>query len=57
MAKKRKQVFEADRKMELRLRLAMKQVADTERDLPVKLDSNLPARDVVDRLIDRVQGL
>lgn len=57
MAKKRKQVFEADRKMELRVRLAIKRAEESSKDLPMQLESSPPAREVLDRLINRVQRL
>ncbi|MGA9531896.1 MAG: hypothetical protein WBR18_04200 [Anaerolineales bacterium] len=57
MAKKRKQVFESDRKMELRLRLAVKRASESSRELPMQLDSSPPPREILDRLIHRVQHL
>lgn len=57
MAKKRKQVFESDRKMELRVRLAIKQAGESSREVPMQLDASPPPREILDRLIQRVQHL
>lgn len=58
MAKKKKRLFEYDRRMELRLRLAAKRAGE-----PL-LSGNqggllieLPEKDLLDRLIDRVRRL
>jgi hypothetical protein len=58
MAKKQKGVFEADRKMELRLRLAAKRAAESERSPKQKpLAIEIPELETVSRLINRVQAL
>lgn len=57
MNKKAKDLFESDRRMELRVRLAIKRVEETGRDRAISLDSPLPPRELVDRLIDRVRRL
>lgn len=58
MAKnKDKRVFEKDRKMELRLRLALSQVGETGQDKPSRLESSAPEQELVTRLIQRVQSL
>ena len=58
MAKKKKGVFEADRKMELRMRLAAKQAArlayaGPKGNLPVEV----PELELLNRIIDRVRHL
>ena len=58
MAKKQKGVFEADRKMELRLRLAAKRAAASERSTKQKpLAVEIPEMETVSRLINKVQAL
>jgi hypothetical protein len=58
MAKKKKGVFEADRKMELRLRLAAKRAAERETSSENRrLVIDIPELDTVSRLIDKVQAL
>ncbi len=58
MAKKKKGVFEADRKMELRMRLAAKRAASGDRaGIPSYLSVELPERDLLGRIIARVRTL
>ncbi|MGD8621705.1 MAG: hypothetical protein PVH60_07135 [Anaerolineales bacterium] len=58
MAKKQKGVFEADRKMELRMRLAAKRAAQNEFYKDQKpLAIEIPEVDTVSRLISKVQAL
>lgn len=58
MAKKQKGVFEADRKMELRLRLAAKRAAQTGRSSELRaLVIEIPEAETVSRLINKVQAL
>lgn len=57
MAKRNKGVFEADRRMELRLRLAAKKAGDPPAKKQVPLEVQSPQREVVDRLIGRVRDL
>lgn len=58
MAKKKdKRVFEKDRKMEIRLRLALSQVGETGQGKPSKLEASAPEQELVSRLIQRVQSL
>lgn len=57
MNKKAKDLFESDRRMELRLRLAIKRADESGRGREISLDSPLPPRELVDRLIDRVRRL
>ncbi len=58
MAKKLKGVFEADRKMELRLRLAAKRAAQGEPSSEHKaLAIEIPEVDTVSKLISKVQAL
>jgi len=56
MAKK-KGVFEADRKMELRLRLAVKRAADPGFRVKHALVLNVPGTAVLTKLIERVRDL
>jgi hypothetical protein len=58
MDKRSKRMFESDRKMELRLRVALKQVADAgaSGSLPM-LDGQLPPKELVNRLIAKVRRL
>lgn len=57
MAKKPKQVFEIDRRMELRMRLAMKEADETAGSRPSQLDTKPLPKEVLDRVIDRVRQL
>jgi hypothetical protein len=58
MAKKQKGVFEADRKMELRLRLAAKRAAQNKLPAEYKpLAVEIPEQDTVSKLISKVQAL
>jgi hypothetical protein len=58
MAKDNQRMFEQDRKMELRLRLAAKKAATREPLAPmVQLVSEMPEPEVVVRLINRVRRL
>lgn len=58
MAKDNQRMFEQDRKMELRLRLAAKKAASKEPSYPVApIVSELPEPEVVVRLINRVRRL
>jgi hypothetical protein len=58
MAKDNQRMFEQDRKMELRLRLAAKKAATREPLMPApQLVSELPEPEVVVRLINRVRRL
>ncbi len=58
MAKKRKGVFEADRRMELRLRLAAKKAIEPAfAGGPSSLSIDAPEKVVLDRIINRVRKL
>lgn len=57
MTKKSKRVFENDKMMELRVRLAMKRAGDSESGQPDPIEARPPARDLLDRLILRVEQL
>lgn len=57
MAKKSKRLFETDKKMELRLRLAMKNAENSESNGSGFIDARPPARELLDRLILRVEQL
>jgi hypothetical protein len=58
MSKSRKRVFEVDRRMELRLRLAAKNAGLNEREAFVPLyASGVHERDVINRIIERVRKL
>lgn len=57
MAKEPKRVFEIDRKMELRMRLAIKAAAQQSNGRPSQIDTKPLAREVLDRVIDRVRQL
>ncbi len=57
MANKRTDLFETDRRVELRLRLAMKRMRQEEKGRDTPLDPMPPAKEVVDRVIDRVRQL
>lgn len=53
-----RRLFEVDRKMELKLRLAAKKAAHPSRPEPMSLDFlPLPERELVERLLDRVREL
>jgi len=55
---KEKRLFELDRRMELKLRLAAKRAANPGQTGGLALDlEGLPERQVVSRLIDRVRRL
>ncbi|MCJ7568195.1 MAG: hypothetical protein MUO58_11715 [Anaerolineales bacterium] len=58
MAKKKKGIFEADRRMELRMRLAAKKAtqfayAGPKENLPIEI----PELELLNRIIDRVRHL
>lgn len=55
--KKTKRVFEIDRKMELRLRLALSQVGEGGEHKPLKLERATGEHELVSRLIERVRSL
>lgn len=58
MSKKKRRMFESDRRMELRLRLALKRIRELENAELEKLDMmSLPERDTVDRVIEKVRSL
>jgi len=58
MAKSSKQLFEVDRKMELRMRLAAKQANRGGKALPMPpVFPDPPEREVLDRLIKKVRVL
>jgi hypothetical protein len=57
MAKKSKQIFEADRRMEMRMRLAMKEVDKKSNGKPKQVETGPLERDMLDRVIDRVRSL
>lgn len=58
MRENKQRIFEIDRRMELRLRLAAKRLGDRERFGPVaEYIAGQPEREVVDRLIERVRRL
>ncbi|MBN2556972.1 MAG: hypothetical protein JXA97_13640 [Anaerolineales bacterium] len=58
MTKSSKQLFEVDRKMELRMRLAAKQANHGGKALPVlPVLPDPPEREVLDRLIKKVRVL
>jgi hypothetical protein len=58
MAKKKKGVFEADRKMELRMRLAAKRASQNDSSADQKpLAIEIPELDTVSKLISKVQAL
>lgn len=57
MAKKNKNLFESDRRMELRMRLAMKEVDKKPNGRPKKVETGPLERELLDRVIDRVQSL
>ena len=58
MAKKKKGVFEADRRMELRLRLAAKHAGDAKfRSGDSVIPFEIPTGDTLNRLIKRVERI
>lgn len=57
MAKKAKEVFETDRRIELRMRLAVKKASENGRERSLPLETAIPPRELVDRVIDRVRQL
>lgn len=57
MPKNSKRLFETDRKMELRLRLAIKKAGEREAQESRGINPRPPARDLLDRLILRVEQL
>lgn len=58
MAKKRKGVFEADRRMELRLRLAAKRAGDGNyRSSDPVIQFKIPKAETLNRLIERVERI
>jgi hypothetical protein len=58
MAKKKKGVFEADRRMELRMRLAAKRAGDGNyRSSDSVIPFEFPKVETVDRLIERVERI
>lgn len=58
MTKASKQLFETDRKMELRMRLAAKRAVDNKSKPPASFTlSDPPEREVLDRLIKKVRVL
>jgi hypothetical protein len=58
MSESRRRVFEVDRRMELRLRLAAKKAESNKKEAFVPLyASGIPEREVVHRIIERVRRL
>lgn len=57
MAKKKRDLFETDRRVELRMRLAMKRAGEGENNRQTSLDLMPPDKELVDRVIDRVRQL
>jgi hypothetical protein len=58
MAKKKKGVFEADRRMELRLRLAAKRAGDGNyRAVDIVIPVEIPKVETLNRLIERVERI
>jgi hypothetical protein len=58
MAKKKKGVFEADRRMELRLRLAAKRAGDSNyRAVDAVIPVEIPKVETLNRLIERVERI
>ncbi len=58
MAKKKKGVFEADRRMELRLRLAAKRAGDGDyRSAGSMIPFEIPKMETLNRLIERVEQI
>ena len=58
MAKKKQGVFEADRRMELRMRLATKRAADANyRSSEGVITIEIPKADTLNRLIERVERI
>lgn len=53
-----RRLFEVDRRMELKMRLAAKRAGQASRQQVLPLDfAALPEREVVERLLDRVRSL
>ena len=58
MAKKKKGVFEADRRMELRMRLAAKRAIDMNyRSIGAVISIEIPKTETLNRLIERVEQI
>jgi hypothetical protein len=58
MKKRERKLFEADRRMELRMRIAAKRVGTRLKiDMPILGPFKPPKEEVVDRLIERVRSL
>lgn len=58
MAKKKKGVFEADRRMELRMRIAAKRAGDGKyRAIDAVLPIEIPKPETLNRLIERVERI
>jgi hypothetical protein len=57
MAKKKKGVFEADRRMELKLRLAAKRASENYRVGDSEIPFDLPKAETLNRLIERVEQI
>jgi hypothetical protein len=58
MAKKKKGVFEADRRMELRMRLAAKRAVDGKyRSNGTVIPFEIPKTETLNRLIERVEQI
>ncbi len=57
MAKSKRRIFEHDRRMELKLRIAAKRVNGGSQAQGMLQLGELPEREIVDRLIRRVQRL
>jgi hypothetical protein len=58
MSKSRKRVFEVDRRMELRLRLAAKKAQSNSKEVLVPLyATGMPEPEVINRIIERIQRL
>jgi hypothetical protein len=58
MAKKKKGVFEADRRMELRMRLAAKRAGDGNyRSADSVIPIEIPQAETLNRLIERVERI
>lgn len=58
MAKKKKGVFEADRRMELRMRLAAKRAGDNSyRSSDSVIPIEIPKAETLSRLIERVERI
>lgn len=57
MAKRDKNLFEADKRMELRMRLAMKDMDKKANGQPKKVETGPLEKEMLDRVIDRVRSL